>query len=180
MTSAGTGIVHSEVAHGPNPVHFVQIWATPQDSGLTPSYYTRHFTEEDKRDKLLPVVAPLGSVVRSAGTNETTVSEMREGDGPTPIHSPIWLYATILSPGKLITHSLHMPEKDSVGRKAYVQIVQTSGYNSRKAKGNGIRINASVDIYEGDGTFIEGLGGEEITFENIGQGDVEVLVFDLA
>jgi redox-sensitive bicupin YhaK (pirin superfamily) len=41
MTSAGTGIRHSEKCHGPKEVHFLQIWATPDKSKLTPKYYTR-------------------------------------------------------------------------------------------------------------------------------------------
>ena len=41
MTSAGTGIRHSEKCHGPNQVHFLQIWAIPDESKLSPKYYTR-------------------------------------------------------------------------------------------------------------------------------------------
>ena len=41
MTSAGTGIRHSEKCHGPKPVHFLQIWASPNESNLPPKYYTR-------------------------------------------------------------------------------------------------------------------------------------------
>lgn len=41
MTSAGTGIKHSEKCHGPKQVHFLQIWAMPNESRLTPKYYTR-------------------------------------------------------------------------------------------------------------------------------------------
>lgn len=41
MTSAGTGIRHSEKCHGPKQAHFLQIWAKPNESNLTPKYYTR-------------------------------------------------------------------------------------------------------------------------------------------
>jgi hypothetical protein len=41
MTSAGTGIRHSEKCHGPKQVHFLQIWASPNESNLSPKYYTR-------------------------------------------------------------------------------------------------------------------------------------------
>lgn len=41
LTSAGTGIYHSEKAHGSQQVHFLQIWAKPWKSGLAPKYYTR-------------------------------------------------------------------------------------------------------------------------------------------
>lgn len=41
LTSAGTGITHSEKAHGDKEVHFLQIWSLPSVSRLTPAYYTR-------------------------------------------------------------------------------------------------------------------------------------------
>lgn len=41
MTSAGTGIRHSEKAHGDKQVHFLQIWAVPNRGGLEPQYFTR-------------------------------------------------------------------------------------------------------------------------------------------
>jgi len=43
LTSAGTGISHSEKAHGGNEAYFCQIWASPrsgQDRGK-PAYFTR-------------------------------------------------------------------------------------------------------------------------------------------
>lgn len=42
MTSAGTGIRHSEKAHGTKPVHFLQIWSLPSTRNLTPQYFTRY------------------------------------------------------------------------------------------------------------------------------------------
>lgn len=41
MTSAGTGIRHSEYSHGEAPVHFLQIWSKPSKNGLKPQYFTR-------------------------------------------------------------------------------------------------------------------------------------------
>lgn len=41
LTSAGTGIRHSEKAHGPKQVHFLQIWTLPWKNNLTPKYFTR-------------------------------------------------------------------------------------------------------------------------------------------
>jgi hypothetical protein len=41
LTSAGTGMRHSEVCNGNEDVHFVQIWAFPWKSSLTPKYFTR-------------------------------------------------------------------------------------------------------------------------------------------
>jgi quercetin 2,3-dioxygenase len=41
LTSAGTGISHSEKAHGNKQVHFMQIWSIPTVSKLKPAYFTR-------------------------------------------------------------------------------------------------------------------------------------------
>jgi len=41
LTSAGTGIRHSEVNSGDEELHLMQIWAFPRKSGLTPNYFTR-------------------------------------------------------------------------------------------------------------------------------------------
>lgn len=170
LTSAGTGIMHSEMTHGKQPVHFLQIWSLPQQSRLSPKYYNRHFTDEQKRDTLVPVVAPVGS---------KNVTETREGDGPTPVHSPVWLYATILSAGKSVTHTLHQPGNGAPKRKAYLHVIQTSGYNKGKAQGNLVKVNDNLYLSEGDGAFAQGPEGGSITIENVGDGDAEVLVFDM-
>lgn len=41
MTSAGTGVRHSEHAHGDKEVYFLQIWVQPSQRGLKPQYFTR-------------------------------------------------------------------------------------------------------------------------------------------
>lgn len=43
MTSTGTGISHSEKAHGSEEVHFCQIWASPRpgEGKGKPAYFTR-------------------------------------------------------------------------------------------------------------------------------------------
>ena len=41
LTSAGTGIRHSEVCNGNEDAHLVQIWAYPWKESLTPKYFTR-------------------------------------------------------------------------------------------------------------------------------------------
>ena len=42
--SAGTGIVHSEYnASASEPVHFLQIWIVPAQSGTVPAYAQRAF-----------------------------------------------------------------------------------------------------------------------------------------
>jgi quercetin 2,3-dioxygenase len=41
LTSAGTGIRHSEVCNGDEDNHLIQIWTFPWKASLTPAYFTR-------------------------------------------------------------------------------------------------------------------------------------------
>lgn len=165
LTSAGTGIRHSEMTHGKDPVHFLQIWSLPSTRGLPPKYYARHFTDESKRLGWAPVVGKAG---------DEGVSDAREGEGPTPVHTPLYLYATLLAPGKTVQHNLKMS-------KGYLHVVQTSGYNTEASKGNKIKVNGGLELSEGDGAFVTRTGdpGETVTVENIGDGEAELLLFDL-
>lgn len=170
LTSAGTGIRHSEMTHGSSPVYFLQIWSLPQESGLTPKYFTRHFTDSEKTDKLVPIVAPVGS---------EGVSEEREGAGPAPVQSPLYLYATLLSKGASVAHTLKKSDFSPGQRKAYVHVIQTSGYNAGKAKGNRVLLNGALELAEGDGAFAIGEEGQPIEIKNVGDSTAEILLFDL-
>ncbi|KAI0796170.1 RmlC-like cupin domain-containing protein [Abortiporus biennis] len=163
MTSAGTGIRHSEHANGDKQVHFLQIWSIPSQRNLTPQYFTRHFSDAEKKDKFVKVVAP---------ANSAGVEEKREAPGPAPVHCPLSLYASLLSPSTKLSHTL-------ANRKAYIHVVQTSGYNPSKATGNTIKVNGDVELKEGDGAYIAGDVGSQLSVENIGGGVAEVLLFDL-
>ncbi|KAM5530824.1 hypothetical protein V8D89_015514 [Ganoderma adspersum] len=171
MTSAGTGIRHSEHAHGDKQVHFLQIWSLPSASGLSPQYFTRHFTDAEKKDRWAHIVAPVGA----AG-----VEEKREGSGPAPVHSPLNLFATLLSPAAKLSHAF---SSTSLQRKGYVHVVQTSGYNAGESSGAHVRVigaeGGSLDLKEGDGAYIMAAPGEELALENIGGRVAEVLFFDM-
>ncbi|KAG8886753.1 hypothetical protein FRB98_001018 [Tulasnella sp. 332] len=164
MTSAGTGIRHSEWNRNPEKeVHFLQIWVQPNLSRLEPKYFSRHFTDAEKTDTLLEIVAPVG---------QEGVSEERSGSGPTPIHSLVSLHASILTPGKTVSHTFK-------GSKGYVHLVQTSGYNTGVGKGNRIQLNGGLELGEGDGSFVFGAAGQEVKIENVGTTKAELLVFDM-
>ncbi|KAH9023210.1 pirin domain-containing protein [Lactarius pseudohatsudake] len=171
MTSAGTGIRHSEHAHGEKQVHFLQIWCKPSVSNLKPAYFTRHFTDEEKKDQWVRVVAPVG---------EAGVSDAREATGPAPVHSPVSLRATLLSPGRSLSHELS-PQSS----KAYVHVVQTSGYNPSTPSGNTIRVYApgtqDATLREGDGLYVTSTtgAGTTVSVENTGESVAELLLFEL-
>lgn len=132
--------------------------------------FPSHFTEEEKQDKWALLVAPVGS---------DGVSIDREGDGPAPIQSDVALWATLLSPNRTI--SREMPSAAGE-RKAYMQIVQTSGFNQGPAQGAHARVeigDQSVEMREGDGAFIHAAPKEEVRLTNLGSSVAEVLLFDV-
>lgn len=170
LTSAGTGIRHSEKTHGDSPVHFLQIWSLPSQYGLSPKYFTRTFTDAEKTNTLVPVVVPVGS---------EGITEDREARGPVPVHSPLSMFATILEPGKTVKHTLKKPKDGAELRKGYIHVIQTSGYNDGTATGNTVSLNDEIKLAEGDGVFIIGPEGVDIAIMNVGSSSAELLLFDL-
>ena len=131
----------------------------------------RHFSDEEKKDRWAHVVAPVGA---------EGVVEKREAPGPAPVHSPLDLYATLLSRGKSLEHAF-------ARGKGYIHVVQTSGYNTESATGASVRVSGSgsgssgpeLVLKEGDGVYILGDAGATLNFENVGDRVAEVLLFDV-
>jgi hypothetical protein len=143
--------------------HFLQIWAKPNKRGLTPSYNTRKFTDEMKTDKLVRIIE---SVDRHSGGDA-------END-PIPAHVDLSMSASILSPGKSVTHELVADGE----RKVFVQLVMT-GKTQPKSGGAKIKIG-DVELGEGDGAFVEGAKGPgSVTIESVGEKPAEFLLFDM-
>jgi len=62
VMSAGTGIQHAEKNNNLDmPVKFFQIWVFPNKQNVKPRYDQENFNDQDKHNKLLTVVSPLGS-----------------------------------------------------------------------------------------------------------------------
>jgi len=101
----------------------------------------------------------------------------REGEGPAPVQSPLTLYATLLSGGKSLEQRLE-------GKKGYIHVIQTSGYNAGKGQGASVRASSKggeeLVLREGDGAYIfVGNSGNVLQVENTGDQVAEILVFDL-
>ena len=57
--SAGKGVTHSEFNHAQGQTtHFLQIWIEPNKRGITPEYSQEHYSDEDKRGRLVQVLRP--------------------------------------------------------------------------------------------------------------------------
>jgi redox-sensitive bicupin YhaK (pirin superfamily) len=87
--SAGTGISHSE--YNPSqtePVHFLQIWIIPGETGLPPGYEQRAFSLDERRGKWILVAAKDGR------------------DGSVTVHQDVDVWAARFSPGEQSSFSL--------------------------------------------------------------------------
>jgi len=99
--SAGTGLTHSEYNHsGSEPVHFLQVWIQPDESGFAPSYEQKTFAEDERRGRLRLVASQAGR------------------EGSVSYHTDTDLYATLLAPGQTVTHPLRP------GRHAWLHVAR--------------------------------------------------------
>lgn len=139
--TAGTGVRHSEFnASATEPLHFYQIWILPARAGLSPGYEQRAFPEAGRRDRLGLIASPDGQ------------------DGSVTVHQDVRLYATVLAPGREVSHRL------ASGRHGWVQVARGT------VAVNGHRLQA------GDGAALS----DEPAVVLAAVEPAEVLVFDLA
>jgi redox-sensitive bicupin YhaK (pirin superfamily) len=123
--TAGKGIRHSEFNPSEDePVHLLQIWIMPAQTGLEPSYEQKSFPTEDKRGRFRVIASPRGEA------------------GAVTIHQDVSLYVSLLSPGQQVSHSF------SAGRHGWLQVAQGSvELNQLKLKqGDGAAISGEDSI----------------------------------
>lgn len=118
--SAGTGISHSEMNQGDEPLRLLQIWIFPDKNGYTPRYGEFKLPWEDREDRWLLLV--------SGG----------EGEGPVKIHQDMNIYVSALKAGGAL--------KYDVGdrRQAYLVLVE----GEAEINGTGVRARDGVEITE--------------------------------
>lgn len=100
LMSAGTGLRHSEHNFGVLPVHFYQIWITPDRKGGIPSYELKRFLQGEYVNRLLPIASGRGhgNVVRISNSDAAVFRCSLEGgkgiifEAPAP--SKIFVYVT--------------------------------------------------------------------------------------
>lgn len=99
--SAGTGISHSEHnASRTEPVHFLQIWIIPEETGLKPSYEQRSYD------------------LRKNSGRWVLVAAREARDGAVKVHQDVKLSLASLPKGEQLKY---LPEP---GRHAWVQITR--------------------------------------------------------
>jgi redox-sensitive bicupin YhaK (pirin superfamily) len=158
FTSAGTGIRHSEYNRNTEEeVHFLQIWAKPNKRGLKPHYKTSKFSDEEKTDKLCRIME----------------STDRSSSGAIPLDADLSMDASILSPGKSVSHDLVADGP----RKVFAQVIM-SGRTQPKDGGAKITLGDTV-LGEGDSAYIEMSGPGKVDIKSTGDKPAEFLLFDM-
>ena len=98
--SAGNGVIHSEYnASDTEPTHFLQIWITPSEKSIEPSYQQFAYDPAEKRGRLRLMAGPDAQ------------------NGAARIHQDARMYASVLAAGETVTSPL------APGRHAWVQCV---------------------------------------------------------
>lgn len=99
--SAGTGVQHSEFNHSSTErVHFLQIWITPDVTGIEPGYEEKHFDTASKAGGLRLIASADGR------------------DGSVLIHQDAKIFASILNTDDHVKYEL-VPT-----RTAYVHLIR--------------------------------------------------------
>ncbi len=99
--TAGVGMRHSELNASPKEaVHFLQIWITPSERGLHPSYEQKHFSVEERKGKLRLLASPDG------------------GEGSVTVHQDARMYSALLDGGQVVSHRFEP------GRRGWIQVAR--------------------------------------------------------
>ena len=125
--SAGTGITHSEFnSSKTEPVHFLQIWIIPSQTGLPPSYEQKEFPLAERRGQLRLVAAPEGQ------------------GGAVTLHQDARLYIANLTPGQKVTHAV------ARGRGVWLQvargIIGLNGTEMRESDGAAVENVPTIEV----------------------------------
>jgi redox-sensitive bicupin YhaK (pirin superfamily) len=123
--TAGTGIQHSEFNNSDSaPVHFLQIWIEPAQTGLAPGYEQKHFEPASLQDRWRVVVDPAGT------------------DGAVRIHQDMRLLVSRLGGGKHLDYAI------AANRSAWVQVARgvVSINGQAMAQGDGLAVTDSGQI----------------------------------
>lgn len=97
--TAGSGIIHSEMNPGDEDVSLLQLWFTPERTGLAPSYETSEYDPEAMVNRLLPIVSS------------------EPGPGVARIHQDMTIYLSRPEPERQLDFT------QAEGRRMYVFVI---------------------------------------------------------
>jgi redox-sensitive bicupin YhaK (pirin superfamily) len=122
-------VQHSEFnASATEPVHLLQIWIEPNETGIEPGYEEQHFSDREKCGQLRLIASPDGS------------------NGSVKIHQNARVYAALLDGNDAASHPL------AAGRRAYVHVargvLQVNG--QRLGAGDGARVEQETSVVLGN------------------------------
>lgn len=123
--SAGSGITHSEFnGSADEELHLLQIWITPNEPGIKPTYAQIKITDADKEGQLCLIGSHDGR------------------NGSLMIHQDVSVYATILKKGQSLT--IPIPK----GRHLWLQVaLGTAEVNDESVfAGDGVAISDEAEI----------------------------------
>jgi len=127
--SAGTGIQHAEKnKNADKPVKFFQIWVFPNKKNVQPRYDQKNFSANDKHNKLLTVVSPVGT-----------------NDGGVQIHQDAWFSLGKLDKDFNTSYKLHN-SKNGIYAFVIDGEVTINGQKLNRRDGLGIRDVEMLDI----------------------------------
>lgn len=175
FTTGGSGISHSEHnEHISKPVHFLQIWALPWKSGLTPRYHDFTASDEKKRAGFVHIISPLkAGKGASVEGEEAAVPAI---NGTIPIHADLVMGVSIIANGTSATWKVGagaVTSKDD--RKVYVHLPMAGAGKSK------VRLPDGTVLEEGDGAFVTKVNEEDaLEIESVGIAEAEVVVLDSA
>jgi redox-sensitive bicupin YhaK (pirin superfamily) len=141
--SAGTGVRHSEFnPSASEPVHFLQIWIQPNETGIEPSYEEQRFSATEKRGRLRLIASPDRS------------------EGSVLIHQDARVYAGLFNGAEAASLDV------APGRRLYIHIARG------EVKVNGVALSTGDAIRYTDATSLRidnGREAEVIVFDLPGE-----------
>jgi redox-sensitive bicupin YhaK (pirin superfamily) len=138
---AGTGVTHSEYnASKTEPVHFLQIWVVPDQTGLVPTYGQKAFDQEAARAGFVLLASKDGR------------------EGTIQVHQDLDLLMTRLGEGDAREHALRP------GRSAFVHVArgEVALGTTPLAEGDGAAITGEERVV------LEGRGEAEVLLFDLG------------
>ncbi len=137
--SAGTGVSHSEYnASKTEPVHFLQIWLRPTQTGTAPGYEQKSFPKAEQQGRLRVIAAPDGR------------------DDSVTVHADAILYAGFFDAGENADLTL------APGRHAWVHVAR----GSVRVNGAELHEGDGAALSDEPSLHVEGVrGGEVLIFD---------------